>query len=109
MAGRAATVPEPDGDPFEALGDPNRREILRQLETGSGEPARALPVARVYTGLGDREQAFLWLQKAVDQRDVALFLIADPVYDGLRGDTRFHALLERASLTPGSSSEVSIP
>ena len=85
------------------------REILRQLETGSGEPARALPVARVYTGLGDREQAFLWLQKAVDQRDVALFLIADPVYDGLRGDPRFHALLERASLTPGSSSEVSIP
>jgi serine/threonine-protein kinase len=84
------------------------REILRQLETGSGEPVRALPVARVYTGLGDREQAFLWLQKAVDQRDVALFLIADPVYDGLRGDPRFHALLGRASLTPGSSSEVSI-
>jgi serine/threonine-protein kinase len=85
------------------------REILRQLKTGSGGPVRALPVARVYTGLGDREQAFLWLRKAVDQRDVALVLIADPVYDGLRGDPRFHALLERASLTRGSSSEVSIP
>jgi TolB-like protein/Flp pilus assembly protein TadD len=84
------------------------REILRQLETGSGGTVRALPVARVYTGLGDREQAFSWLRKAVDQRDVALFLIADPVYDGLRGDPRFHDLLERASL-PGSSSEVSIP
>jgi TolB-like protein/tetratricopeptide (TPR) repeat protein len=84
------------------------RDILRQLETGSGASVRALPVARVYTGLGDREQAFLWLGKAVDQRDVALFPIADPVYDGLRGDPRFHALLERAKLTPGSSSEVSI-
>jgi hypothetical protein len=40
---------------------------------------------------------------------VALFPIADPVYDGLRGDPRFHALLERAKLTPASSSEVSIP
>jgi TolB-like protein/Flp pilus assembly protein TadD len=85
------------------------RAILHQLETGSGGTVRALPVARVYTGLGDREQAFSWLRKAVDQRDVALFLIADPVYDGLRGDPRFHALLERASLIPGRSSEVSIP
>jgi TolB-like protein/Tfp pilus assembly protein PilF len=85
------------------------RAILRQLETGSGGTVRALPVARVYTGLGDREQAFSWLRKAVDQRDVALFLIADPVYDGLRGDPRFHALLERASLILGGSSEVSIP
>jgi TolB-like protein/Tfp pilus assembly protein PilF len=84
-------------------------DILRQLETGSGgTTVRALPVARVYTGLGDREQAFLWLRKAVDQRDVALFLIADPVYDGLRGDPRFQALLGRARLTPGDSSEVSI-
>jgi TolB-like protein/Tfp pilus assembly protein PilF len=85
------------------------RAILRQLETGSGGTVRALPVARVYIGLGDREQAFSWLEKAVDQRDVALLPIADPVYDGLRGDPRFHALLDRAGLTPGSSSEVSLP
>jgi DNA-binding transcriptional ArsR family regulator len=46
-------VPEPDaaaaGDPFEALGDPNRREILRLL--GGGEKSVAalaadLPISR---------------------------------------------------------------
>jgi tetratricopeptide (TPR) repeat protein len=39
------------------------REILSELEKGSGSGSagyvRALPVARVYTGLGDRDAAFL--------------------------------------------------
>jgi TolB-like protein/tetratricopeptide (TPR) repeat protein len=91
------------------------REILRELESGlrsgsgSEEYVRALPVARVYTGLGDRNAAFLWLQKAVDQRDVGLFLIADPVYDALRDDPRFRSLLQQANLSPAASSGVSMP
>lgn len=53
MAQRAPEVPartlEPAGDPFEALGDPNRRAILELL--GSGERsvqqlADALPISR---------------------------------------------------------------
>jgi DNA-binding transcriptional ArsR family regulator len=37
------------GDPFEALGDPNRREILRLLSTGDKpvrEIAAAMPISR---------------------------------------------------------------
>jgi DNA-binding transcriptional ArsR family regulator len=37
------------GDPFEALSDPNRREILRLLSTGDrpvGELADAMPISR---------------------------------------------------------------
>jgi DNA-binding transcriptional ArsR family regulator len=40
---------EPAGDPFEALGDPNRREILRLLSTGDkpvAEIAAAMPISR---------------------------------------------------------------
>jgi DNA-binding transcriptional ArsR family regulator len=40
---------ETAGDPFEALGDPNRREILRLLGTGDrpvGELAAAMPISR---------------------------------------------------------------
>lgn len=37
------------GDPFEALGDPNRRQILRLLSTGDKpvqELAQAMPISR---------------------------------------------------------------
>jgi DNA-binding transcriptional ArsR family regulator len=40
---------ETSGDPFEALGDPNRREILRLLSRGDKpvhEIAAALPISR---------------------------------------------------------------
>jgi DNA-binding transcriptional ArsR family regulator len=39
----------PNGDPFEALGDPNRREILRLLSLGDMavcELADAMPISR---------------------------------------------------------------
>jgi DNA-binding transcriptional ArsR family regulator len=41
--------PSVSGDPFEALGDPNRREILRLLSDGDkrvGEIADAMPISR---------------------------------------------------------------
>jgi DNA-binding transcriptional ArsR family regulator len=41
--------PSAAGDPFEALGDPNRREILRQLSAGDKpvqEIAAAMPISR---------------------------------------------------------------
>ena len=44
-----AASPTPDGDPFEALGDPTRREILRLLGEGDKpvhELAEALPISR---------------------------------------------------------------
>jgi DNA-binding transcriptional ArsR family regulator len=49
MAGRGSALPALDGDPFDALGDPNRRAIVELL--GSGERsvrqlADALPISR---------------------------------------------------------------
>ncbi len=76
------------------------RDMLRQLERSPDGSLRALPLARVYAGLGERDRAFSWLQKAVDQRDVALSLQADPVYDSLRSDPRFRVLLQHVNLTP---------
>lgn len=81
------------------------REVLMKLTAGSREHLRSLPVARVYIGLGDRERALEWLQKAVDEHDVSLFLKADPLYDGLRGDRRFVALRLQSKLSASAEKE----
>jgi TolB-like protein/Flp pilus assembly protein TadD len=58
----------------------------------------ALMIAEVYIGLGDADQAFEWLHRAIDQQDFAAFLKCDPIYDRLRSDHRFVALLKRMHL-----------
>ncbi|HXD34816.1 MAG TPA: winged helix-turn-helix domain-containing protein [Pyrinomonadaceae bacterium] len=58
-------------------------------------------VGAIYAGLGDKDQAFKWLEKAYDERDVWLMnLKVDPVFAKIRSDKRFPDLLARAGLTP---------
>ena len=58
-------------------------------------------VAAIYTGLGDKDDAFKWLEKAFEERDVWLMnLKVDPVFSRLRTDKRFGDLLARAGLRP---------
>ena len=56
-------------------------------------------MAIVYVGLGDKNRAFEWLQKAVDARAWELpVLKADTMFDPLRSDPRFAPLLDRLGL-----------
>ena len=56
-------------------------------------------MAMVYVGLGDKNRAFEWLQKAVDARAWELpVLKADTMFDPLRSDPRFLPLLARLGL-----------
>jgi serine/threonine protein kinase/tetratricopeptide (TPR) repeat protein len=56
-------------------------------------------VALVYVGLGDKDRAFEWLEKAVEARDWQLPLLkAEPVFEILRSDPRFPPLLARLNL-----------
>jgi len=58
-------------------------------------------VAAIYTGLGDNESAFKWLEKAVEERDIWLMnLKVDPVFAKLRSNKRFTELLGRIRLRP---------
>ena len=58
-------------------------------------------VAAIYAGLGDKDQAFKWLEKAYEERDIWLMnLKVDPVFSKLRSDRRFPDLLARAGLRP---------
>jgi TolB-like protein/DNA-binding winged helix-turn-helix (wHTH) protein/Tfp pilus assembly protein PilF len=56
-------------------------------------------VALVYTGLGDQDQAFAWLNKAIAGRSHWLvWLNRDPRFDRLHSDPRFDDLKKRVGL-----------
>ena len=62
-------------------------------------------IALVHAGLGERDQALVWLDKAYAERsDYMPYLTLEPMLDGLRSDHRFAALVERVGLpTPSHS------
>jgi len=58
-------------------------------------------VALVYAGLDDKQEAFAWLNKAVETRSHWLvWLNLDPRWKRLRADSRFAELQERVGLPP---------
>ena len=65
-----------------------------------------LPVgmaAFTYSSLGNKDRAFVWLDKAVEQRNWCVpFLRRDNVWNPLRTDPRFKSLLRRVGLPPQS-------
>ena len=71
-------------------------EVLRILMSTDGYvPPYAM--ALVYAGLGQRDSAFAWLDRAYDARDVHLVWLpqGEPKWDPFRDDPRFRALVER--------------
>jgi hypothetical protein len=54
-------------------------------------------IATIYAGLGEKDRAFEFLEKAYRERapDISWFLKADLRIDNLRSDRRFQALLRR--------------
>jgi TolB-like protein/DNA-binding winged helix-turn-helix (wHTH) protein/Flp pilus assembly protein TadD len=56
-------------------------------------------VANVYIGLGDKDRAFVWLEKAYEERSNYLaYLTVFPIVDPLRSDPRFTDLVKRVGL-----------
>jgi hypothetical protein len=71
------------------------------LEQLVRDHARDAPyrIAQAYAWRGQRDEAFLWLDRAVVQRDGGLADVKyDPALRDLRKDARYHALLARAGL-----------
>ena len=58
-------------------------------------------IAEIYVGLGEKDRAFEWLEKAYQERNVQMVsLKVEPTLDSLRLDPRFTDLLRRMNLTP---------
>jgi Flp pilus assembly protein TadD len=75
-------------------------KILDQLkETASQQYVPAYNFVIVYAGLGERDQAFQWLEQSYqDHASRMTILQVDPFLDPLRSDPRFANLVSRVNL-----------
>ena len=77
------------------MGRANEARALVAQMRPDGDPA-SYDIAMACVGIGDVDEAFKWLGRAVDTRMGAFNeLNADPLFDSVRGDPRFGELLRR--------------
>jgi len=75
-------------------------ETLAKLkDIGKHDYVSPLDMAIIYTGMGDKEIAFEWLERALHERSFWLVYIRwEPRLDPLRSDPRFQEVLRRIGL-----------
>lgn len=85
---------------YEAIGD--RERSTEELEKLLALGVRwTYETAQVYSYRGELDEAFLWLDRAIDRRDRSLReLMYDPFMEKLRGDPRFDDVLVRTGRRP---------
>ena len=76
-------------------------DVLNQLkEKAKQEYVSAYLIALVYTGLGDKDQAFVWFDKACQDREWFMPKLKDDLrLDNIRSDPRFAGLLRCVGLS----------
>jgi TolB-like protein len=78
------------------------RALLARLHAAAEEnyvPASCF--AWIHLGLGELDEAFAWMNRAIDQRDPMMTPIKSyPFFDPIRGDPRFAGLLRKMRLSP---------
>jgi hypothetical protein len=83
----------------------SRKRLQKMREASKRERVPPLGFAFIYADLGEKEQAFEWLEKAYEERSGALVHLGDGMVctcDALRSDPRFADLLRRIGLPPPS-------
>ncbi len=106
---KAVSLTSRSSGPLQALGyayavsgrTAEARSILGELtELSKHRYVPRYRIAILYAGLGEREQALAWLERALEEREALAFLNVDPYWDGLRSEPRFQSLLRQVGF-PG--------
>jgi TolB-like protein/DNA-binding winged helix-turn-helix (wHTH) protein/Flp pilus assembly protein TadD len=76
------------------------RRVLDELKhVSEQEYLPASSIAFIYAGLGEKDQAFVWLDKAYEEHAFQMqWIKMEPRWDSLRSDARFGNLLRRIGL-----------
>ncbi len=82
-------------------------QIIKELEEISGASlSQAHWMAKIYAVLNEKELAFSWLERGLATGAIGPFYKDDPVWDPIRSDPRFEALVEKMFTpikTPGDA------
>src|SRR5437879_1081959 len=76
---------------------PKAEQMLRELEEmAKRQYVSSTAFADIHLGLGEKEKALDWLEKSYqDQESACWYLKVDPIYDSVRNEPRFQALVEK--------------
>jgi TolB-like protein/DNA-binding winged helix-turn-helix (wHTH) protein/lipoprotein NlpI len=73
-----------------------RHALQELIRSNRSHPVDPTMFAWVYLGMGDKDQALVWLEKAYAEHSNELTTLrVSPAYDPLRGDPRFQDLMRR--------------
>jgi serine/threonine protein kinase len=79
--------------------DGEARSFLQEGESSWKAGAPCFFIAAVHARLGEKDAAFEWLEKSFQSRDTFLpELKVHPLFENLRGDSRFDALVKRIGI-----------
>jgi tetratricopeptide (TPR) repeat protein len=71
-------------------------ELIAGVSAGS---APCLAVAAVHSAAGQPDQAFVWLERSIEDREPWLvFTNVDPIFDDIRDDPRFVLIIDRIGI-----------
>jgi adenylate cyclase len=76
---------------------PKAEQILRELdEIAKRQYVSSTAFAMIHLGLGEKEKALDWLDRSYqDQESACWYLTVDPIYDSVRNEPRFRALVQK--------------
>lgn len=78
-----------------------QKRLAQDLVESKRELSVGFELAEIYAQLGEKDQAFAWLEKAFEERSfMMLYLKTVPTLDPLRSDPRYADLLRRVGHAP---------
>ncbi|HKN57976.1 MAG TPA: protein kinase [Gemmatimonadaceae bacterium] len=82
-------------------------DLLERIKSDYVSP---VDLAVLFIGLGDKEKALDWVERAIDERrGWAAYLRVHPMVEPLRDEPRFNALLERMTFDAAAAPPLAIP
>lgn len=74
------------------------QKIEKELEQLAPDFGEAQWIAKIYSALDEKNQAFAWLSRGLGTGTIGVFYSSEPSWDNLRSDPRFSDLMKRIGI-----------